>query len=469
VQEKGDAFLRRRFREGKSSGSTPSAEAQTTTPAVFYMQKWLQDQLTALTPEIEKKRKGLEQAQQESLAERQRLLPPAIEKMKAAVGAPQPTAPEEKPEPTVPDTSARPFLSGEGKNALQQVVAGLGLLVTAAAGGKAPQAALGALTGAMTGWAEGDAARVTRDWQQYEGLVAKMNRENQAAQRKWERALLMRGGNIQDAELLFKTALASAGEFDYVAQIHEKGLAQVIQQLTMTENILTKLNTAQHQINQDVTNMIRAKAYASYLPEKLKVEQSRAKSYEESVKSGAAIKGKQVKITEDVAKVDQAITSARARLATQSDLRQAIDLLDREGAIPRGGTKQEILAAEAKRNFMLMNRHDIATALRIVRSWGTSMLVGRELELQMGKVAAMRFKALAEAEAGDVLSINKPFWDQALGQMEKTQRENLGTLIKERNGLAQMLQGLSQAPITTAPTTETEPTDMLKALGFEEQ
>lgn len=387
----------------------------------------VQESISALMPDYTAKRKAVEEAEKQSLESRKATLAPAIEKLKAAAGANAPPPPLESPEPAVPDISPRAFLGGEGKNALQQIVAGLGLLVSSAVGAKrAPAQALGALTGAMRGWAEGDAERASRDWHHYEGLVAKMNRENQKAVKAWERALVIRGGNQQDAKLFFEGAMAEAGLTDMAADYAGKDYQRIGTDLTMMQGLLTKMDSA---YRTDVETAFRrweagekqrhSKAIEDYNAGKAKHADAvldQLKKYQgemvEIKKRGptAQLDKNRVKITEAIAKLSLHNRSVDESLNTLDQMQASVDRLAKKDLLVTGPSAADAWKAQMKRALDVGDEEALQDMENIKR-WGTSLVFQKELELGM-KASVARLKIVGEAEAGHVLELPKSWWDQ---------------------------------------------------------
>jgi len=96
-----------------------------------------------------------------------------------------PAPPQAPDEPDVPSRAAQPFLNlGENAGLVQSLnstLYGLGLLAQMGMGMAKgyPSGALAAYTGALDGWAKGDAVRAEHMWKEYLAGVAKMSREYQ--------------------------------------------------------------------------------------------------------------------------------------------------------------------------------------------------------------------------------------------------------------------------------------------------
>ena len=446
-----------------------SGKGETTPPAPSItdaITKSLAESSKALTA----REKTLTEAEQQALARRKAVVTPALTGVKKAAAVPAPPTPSLLPEPPVPSTQARPFLDTDTKHALQAVVAGIGTLVTAGFGGKAPTAALQALTGAMTGWAEGDAERASREWQQYEATVSKLQRENAAALKRWEMARTLRADDLEAAKVILEASLADVGLDQYAVEVAEKGWQRAGQNWTMTYNILTKLQEQQHKALRDqimALSLLERKEHAITTEE----ETARHHRAIESLGRGPArVATQQAKLITDIGKLDTAMLASDQKAARLSDLREAVALLDSVGAIPKGPTWQEKKMAEAKLNLFSMKRPDIANAKEVVNRWGTSILTGQEIEFQSGKVGVLRFKTMAEAEAGNVLAIPKVFWDQTLTDMEQFQTRRKSSLARQRKDLQRTLSHIHAGGAPTMPPGEPSPEresleDVMEQLG----
>lgn len=169
----------------------------------------------------------------------ERALRPAIEGVKAAASVPAPPLPQAIPEPPVPSLRPRPFLaSKEGEGAVSAVVTGLGLLATLAMAGRAPVAALNSLTGAMNGWAAGDAVRADREWREYLQTVDRIRHENGQALRLWDAAMQASGANMLQAEARYKAATAEAGLADKWAAVAQGGMGRLLEMLKYEQGVL---------------------------------------------------------------------------------------------------------------------------------------------------------------------------------------------------------------------------------------
>lgn len=167
-------------------------------------------------------------------------LRPAIEGVKAAASVPVPPLPKMAPEPPVPDRRPRPFLSAPGgEQAVSAVVSGLGLLAQLAMSGRAPVAALNSLTGAMNGWAAGDAVRSEREWKQYLQTVDQIRHENGQALRLWEAAMQASGANLLQAEARYKASTAEAGLADKWAAVPVGNMGRLLEMLKYEQGVVS--------------------------------------------------------------------------------------------------------------------------------------------------------------------------------------------------------------------------------------
>src|SRR5262245_9888856 len=151
---------------------------------------------------------------------------PALVRQMQAARAPLPDVPKPIPEPPVPSQKARAFLDVGEKNALSGLVTGLGLMAQLAMAGKSPVGALGALTGAMNGWREGDTDRANREWRQYLGQVDQIRQENKTNLATFEAAMQKHGANIQSTQAEVIAALYGAGHYQAAAKVARDGVVQ---------------------------------------------------------------------------------------------------------------------------------------------------------------------------------------------------------------------------------------------------
>jgi hypothetical protein len=142
----------------------------------------------------------------------------AKDKIKKPVFQDLPEVPKDK-------VSPRPFISEESKNALQQAVNGVSTIVQALVGMSAPTAALNGLSGAMNGWAEGDAARVASEWQKYEAGLKKAQAENEQAIQIYNKAAIYRSDDLGVAKAVTLANLDKAKLSEYGVLMANQGVA----------------------------------------------------------------------------------------------------------------------------------------------------------------------------------------------------------------------------------------------------
>lgn len=145
------------------------------------------------------------------------------------------------PEPEMPSMARRTYLSGEGKNALRQVVGGLSNLAMIFSGMGSPLAALNAISGAMEGWAAGDMDRVQRDFTQYEKQVEKVRRQNADAIQAWDHARVARSDDRKLQEALLQTRLLEEDLPVQAAQVGELGMDRSLHLWEMAEKSLDRI------------------------------------------------------------------------------------------------------------------------------------------------------------------------------------------------------------------------------------
>jgi hypothetical protein len=201
----------------------------------------------------------------------QNVVVPALVRQVQAARQPLPAVPQALPEPPVPSQQARPFLDVGEKNSLSAVVQGLGLMAQLAMAGKAPQAALGALTGAMNGWREGDTDRANREWRQYLATVDKIRHENAANIRTFEASMQIHGANIQAAQAEIIASLYGAGHYEHAAQVARDGV------VTAYSNAL-EYSKHVDRVVADTTKLIEARETRML---RLEMEKTRMQSQEE--------------------------------------------------------------------------------------------------------------------------------------------------------------------------------------------
>lgn len=152
------------------------------------------------------------------------------------------------PEPEVPSAARRAYLSGEGKNALRQVVAGLSNLAMIFGGMGSPLAALNALSGSMEGWREGDLNRIQRDFTQYEKQVQKVRNQNAEAIQAWDHARIARSDDRKLQEALLQTRLLEADLPVQAAQVGQMGMDRSLHIWEMAERSLDRIINQENRI-----------------------------------------------------------------------------------------------------------------------------------------------------------------------------------------------------------------------------
>jgi hypothetical protein len=140
------------------------------------------------------------------------------------------------------DLEARPFLSGDERNALGRVLQGLGLIATLAGGlaRGAPRAALAAYTGALQGWREGDRERAERAWRLFQAnLLVARNRLDQARV-AWETAREEAGLNVREAEARVTSKWAQMGLLKELTALQGRSVSDQLAVLTMLQNMVNE-------------------------------------------------------------------------------------------------------------------------------------------------------------------------------------------------------------------------------------
>ena len=440
----------------------------------------LATQLFGIGKAYETQSQDLANAQQAVQEKRDAVIPPAVERAKAAAIAPQPALKTfgYKPagEPVIPDATPRAFLetnipegngllSPEGGNALRTIISGIGTIVTSLAGLSAPMGALHALTGSMQGWAEGDAQRVSRDFQRYEAKLSQFQRDNARALQLYNEAKARWGSDLEAANVNLQTSLLEAQLPEYAVQVQEQGLDRTAKLWGMANKQLKSLTTdknevmkreieflklqqqvkhqdagERHQKNQEKHAADVLAATERFRTELLKIKKTGAP---------AQIMNMKLKLTKNLADVDGQLISL-GDFTTQIDhLKGDIALAQKYGVLPQGPSEIDKLTAQGNLQLQIGNT-DLAQAVERIRRFGTSTLVRKELEMMMGKGASiMRLKAIGEAEAGDVLRVPKAFWDDFFKDSEKVLGQKLKLLGPIRQSYLESLKAIG--PVTETP------------------
>lgn len=171
----------------------------------------------------------------------QNVVVPALVRQVQAARLPIPTPPTMLPQPPVPSQQARPFMDVPEKQSLGAVVQTLGLMAQMAMAGKAPVAALGALTGAMEGWHQGDRERADREWRQYLGEVDKINRTNRDHMATFDAAMRTHTTNLQAAQAEVIASLYGNGHYEQAAKVARDGVVQAYNNAADLQNHIDKV------------------------------------------------------------------------------------------------------------------------------------------------------------------------------------------------------------------------------------
>jgi|SRR5215472_13725744 len=231
-------------------------EARMPPPAVNPMQQMLEQQAGMMKLYGEQSQ-DIRQAQKDLLQYQQEQVRPAIKHIQDLAKSTPPEFPKFLQEPKAPSLQPRPFLSAEGQQGLMSIVAGLGSFVQSMFALSAPVYGLQALSGAMEGWAEGDNNRAQRQWHEYEGLVARMQRENKKALDTYEIARQSRFDDMQMLDANLQAKLHEAKLPEYALQFMQSGREQTAQQLNWMQQNIQHWQQMLHQKIQDDLNQAR--------------------------------------------------------------------------------------------------------------------------------------------------------------------------------------------------------------------
>lgn len=328
----------------------------------------------------------------------------------------------ERPAPYVgektPSLEARPFLSPPHSvlGQIQNILIGVGQLATGIAGTKGKGYAIGAtaaLKGAVEGWQAGDADRTARALEQWKVENDRLLNAHKAARERYQDILEDQTRTMQDrlsqigltAQIAGMQDLAEAarsGDVDRVLKIVEAGKDR---EITVTGLAV------QLEHYRALQETARASAIRQEQGLKLREEaggrsERRTKLLEET--SGGMLK------------LQSAETGLTQKIDNAAVVRDAVELLDREGILPRGATVWDkgkaAIALQSK-----PGRADIAKAVQIVNRLGTPLVIGTEVGLGTTG-SALRLKVIGEAEAGNLIGAPKQFWDLFLPMAEKKWR-----------------------------------------------
>jgi hypothetical protein len=171
----------------------------------------------AMLPEYQRSEAERQKREAEAQQIQTQQVAPAKQRLEGVLAVPLPAPKEPLPEPPLRDTKARPFMSTSGQNAIQGVIASLGLMAQMAMAGKAPVAALGALTGAMRGWTAGDHERAENEWNEYLAQVQRIREENRQQRDLWLDRMYFAQGVETRFNAMYVLALHEAGQSDAAA------------------------------------------------------------------------------------------------------------------------------------------------------------------------------------------------------------------------------------------------------------
>lgn len=332
--------------------------------------------------------------------------------------------------PTPPDTTPKPFLSpSPGMLAqLQSAITGATEMVVGVGGlkgGGYAIAAVSGLKGALEGWAAGDRERAEASFRDWKANVAKLDQDYQHRLESYRTLLTDQHRSIEARLAQIGIQARSDGDLTAAGAAERGNLGQLLDLVSSRE--VSAATFAQHAKKLDVEEAHwRAQAakadrdYAEKVAAHRDLQRQRDISNARAATAGARAE-RGMTLREETSRAVVTLQGQETALAQKLEnagvVREAVDLLDKEGILPKGATVWDkgkaAIALQAK-----PGRGDIAQAVQVVQRLGTPLVIGTEVGLGTTG-SALRLKVVGEAEAGNLLGAPKQFWDLFLPMAEK--------------------------------------------------
>jgi len=349
-----------------------------------------------------------------------------------------------------PSLEARPFLSPPQSvlGQLQNLMLGIGQIATGFAGTKGKGYAIGAtaaLKGAVEGWQAGDADRAQRALEQWKVENDRLLQAHRSARERYQDILEDQTRTMQDRMSQIEMTARIAGVQDLADAARSGDVDRVLKVVEAGKDREISLGSLAAQISHYQAQEAIAKAAGIRQEETLEL---RRKSDVRAEAAGGRAE-RRTKVYEEtsggIIKLQSAETSLSQKIDNAAVVRDAVDLLDREGILPKGATiwdkGKAAVALQSK-----PGRSDIARAVQIVNRLGTPLVIGTEVGLGTTG-SALRLKVIGEAEAGNLIGAPKQFWDLFLPMAEKKWRADRGIAREHLRALGR-LQAPTEMPVS---------------------
>ncbi len=345
--------------------------------------------------------------------------------------------------PTPPSTEARPFMV-PGKDTLSQVQAALAgatqlaLGIGGMRGGGSALGAVAGLKGAIHGWMEGDKDRVERSMAEWTANSDKLLAEHRSRREAYNDLLTSQDRSMQErlAEIGVRARLDGD---DQAALAAERGnLGELINLLGTREQQERQFGVQMKTLDQSIAqhNETARRADRTF-----DATQEQRRITNERLAEGLKLRKE---TAGNLFKLQGTESSLQQKLDNADLVAEAVDLLDQEGIIPRGGAVWDTVKTKAALQSK-PGRSDIANAIQILNRFGTPLVIGTEVGLGTTG-SALRLKVVGEAEAGNLMGAPKDFWDLFIPAAKKRWNRDLATT---RESLKQLGHLPNQGPPTT--------------------
>lgn len=305
--------------------------------------------------------------------------------------------------PASPDLTARPFLSPPLSvlGQLQTALVGIGQIAQGVGGLKGKGYAIGAtaaLKGALEGWQAGDQERAQRAFDQWQVDTQRLLAAHRSRRERYQDILDDQTRSMQDrlSQIGLESRIsqvqdlgdaARTGEIDRVLTVLENQRAQELQLAVLMQRINKDYIT--HRDLQEWRAGVEKRANES-----LAQRERRTKVYEEFA-------GGQVKLEQQ----DASLTN---KLQTADIVQDAVSILAGRNLLATGPTSPDTWRASIQRGTA-WGDPEVKWAVDVIERLGTGLVVGSEIAL--GEPAStMRLRAIAEPQAGHILTAGAAFW-----------------------------------------------------------
>ncbi len=307
--------------------------------------------------------------------------------------------------------------------------------------------ATAALKGAVEGWQAGDADRVQRTLAQWKLENDRLLNAHRAARERYQDILEDQTRTMQDRLSQIDMTARIAGVQDLADAARSGDVDRVLKLVEAGKDREIAMASMAAQINHYRMLEEQAKATRAIQERGLQLREEAGRRAE---KAGERSE-RRTKVYEETSRGVRELQSAETSLTQKIDnaavVRDAVELLDREGILPKGATVWD----KAKAAVALQSkpgRADIAQAVQIINRLGTPLVIGTEVGLGTTG-SALRLKVIGEAEAGNLIGAPKQFWDLFLPAAEKKWRADRAIAREHLKEL-----GLLKAPVEMTVSPE---------------